>query len=150
MSEINTTPLADVMLVLLIIFIITAPLLTHAVKVDLPRASTQASPDKPETITLSVDGEGAMFWNTEPVEEASLAAKPDCRKSCRGKALTSGQAVLRRVAEAIAAATMKTMNHTRAHSAMDRPRNVHVTLAQSPSPLNTLGSTAESGKDSSI
>jgi biopolymer transport protein ExbD len=75
MSEINTTPLVDVMLVLLIIFIITAPLLTHAVKVDLPHASTQASPDKPETITLSVDGEGAMYWNAEPVEETILAAK---------------------------------------------------------------------------
>ena len=75
MSEINTTPLVDVMLVLLIIFIITAPLLTHAVKVDLPHASTQASPEKPETITLSVNGEGAMYWNADPVAEADLAVR---------------------------------------------------------------------------
>ena len=75
MSEINTTPLVDVMLVLLIIFIITAPLLTHAVKVELPHASTQASPEKPETITLSVNGEGAMYWNADLVTEADLGAR---------------------------------------------------------------------------
>ena len=75
MSEINVTPMVDVMLVLLIIFIITAPLLTHAVKVELPHASTQASPEKPETITLSVNGEGAMYWNADLVTEADLGAR---------------------------------------------------------------------------
>ena len=55
MSEINTTPLVDVMLVLLVIFIITAPLLTHAVKIDLPQASSQPLPEKPEAATRSID-----------------------------------------------------------------------------------------------
>lgn len=63
MSEINTTPLVDVMLVLLVIFIITAPLLTHAVKIDLPQASSQPLPEKPEVISVSIDGAGKMYWN---------------------------------------------------------------------------------------
>jgi len=71
MSEINTTPLVDVMLVLLVIFIITAPLLTHAIKLDLPNAQAPAGAEKPETITLSIDASGALFWNDEPLTEAS-------------------------------------------------------------------------------
>jgi biopolymer transport protein ExbD len=67
MAEINTTPLVDVMLVLLIIFIITAPLLTHAVKVNLPQAASRAAPEEPETITVSVDGDGQVYWNTERI-----------------------------------------------------------------------------------
>ena len=63
MSEINTTPLVDVMLVLLVIFIITAPLLTHAVRIDLPQATSQPLQEKPETIDLAVDAEGKLFWN---------------------------------------------------------------------------------------
>jgi biopolymer transport protein ExbD len=55
MSEINTTPLVDVMLVLLVIFIITAPLLTHAVKIDLPKASSQLLIEKPEVISISIN-----------------------------------------------------------------------------------------------
>ena len=69
MSEINTTPLVDVMLVLLVIFIITAPLLTHTVKLDLPTAQSPASPQKPETVTLSIDAAGALYWNDERVED---------------------------------------------------------------------------------
>jgi biopolymer transport protein ExbD len=67
MAEINTTPLVDVMLVLLVVFIITAPLLTHAIRLDLPNAQAPASAEKPETITLSIDPSGALFWNNEPV-----------------------------------------------------------------------------------
>ncbi|MCO5106490.1 MAG: biopolymer transporter ExbD [Burkholderiaceae bacterium] len=67
MAEINTTPLVDVMLVLLVIFIITAPLLTHAIRLDLPTAQAPASAEKPETITLSIDPSGAIYWNNEPV-----------------------------------------------------------------------------------
>jgi len=67
MAEINTTPLVDVMLVLLVIFIITAPLLTHAIRLDLPNAQAPVSAEKPETITLSIDPAGALFWNDEPV-----------------------------------------------------------------------------------
>ena len=75
MSEINTTPMVDVMLVLLVIFIITAPLLTHAVKIDLPQASSQPNPEKPDTITLLINAEGKLFWNDAPFEEAELASR---------------------------------------------------------------------------
>lgn len=67
MAEINTTPLVDVMLVLLVIFIITAPLLTHAVKIDLPQASSQPLPEKPEVISIAIDGTGKMYWNDSPL-----------------------------------------------------------------------------------
>lgn len=75
MSEINTTPLVDVMLVLLVIFIITAPLLTHAVKIDLPQASSQPAPEKPEIISISIDRAGNMFWNDRPLQNDELAHK---------------------------------------------------------------------------
>ena len=67
MSDINTTPLVDVMLVLLVIFIITAPLLTHSIKLDLPSAQAPVSAETPQTIAVSIDGAGAIFWNDEPV-----------------------------------------------------------------------------------
>ena len=72
MSEINVTPMVDVMLVLLVIFIITAPLLTHAVKIDLPNAKSAPAPEKPETIALSIDGAGKLFWNDAPIDAAEL------------------------------------------------------------------------------
>lgn len=72
MSEINTTPLVDVMLVLLVIFIITAPLLTHAVKIDLPQATSQPLEEKPEVIDLAVDADGKMFWNDTEIDQATL------------------------------------------------------------------------------
>lgn len=75
MSEINTTPLVDVMLVLLVIFIITAPLLTHAVKIDLPQATSQPLPEKPEVISLSIDAEGKTYWNDVAFTPAELKAK---------------------------------------------------------------------------
>ena len=71
MSEINMTPLVDVMLVLLIIFIIAIPVLTNAVKLDLPRAA--ASPDdRPERVTLSVTVDGVVHWNDIAVDENEL------------------------------------------------------------------------------
>ena len=75
MSEINTTPLVDVMLVLLVIFIITAPLLTHAVKIDLPQATSKPLEEKPEVIDLAVDAEGKVFWNDSEIQVADLAAR---------------------------------------------------------------------------
>ena len=75
MSEINTTPLVDVMLVLLVIFIITAPLLTHAVKIDLPQATSQPLPDKPEVISLAIDGAGKTYWNDMPLAPSELKQK---------------------------------------------------------------------------
>ena len=73
MADINITPMVDVMLVLLVIFIITAPLFTHAIKVDLPSAQSAPAPEKPETISLSIDRSGKMFWNNDPVTESELA-----------------------------------------------------------------------------
>lgn len=75
MSEINTTPLVDVMLVLLVIFIITAPLLSHAVKIDLPQATSQPLEEKPEVVDLAVDAEGKVFWNDTEVQVADLPAR---------------------------------------------------------------------------
>jgi biopolymer transport protein ExbD len=75
MSEINMVPLIDVMLVLLIVFMITAPLLTHAVKIDLPTAASQTSNEKPETVTLAVDATGTLFWNDQRIADDELAAR---------------------------------------------------------------------------
>ena len=74
MSEINTTPLVDVMLVLLIIFLITVPVITQSVKVDLPKAANIPTQTKPENINIAVDAEGNVFWNTGlvPTQEALL------------------------------------------------------------------------------
>jgi biopolymer transport protein ExbD len=75
MSDINMTPLIDVMLVLLVIFIITAPLLTRAVKLDLPRAAATAAPDTAQTIVLSIDAKGQLFWDREPISETGLRSR---------------------------------------------------------------------------
>lgn len=75
MADINVTPMVDVMLVLLVIFIITAPLFTHAIKLDLPSAQSAPAPDKPETISLSINGAGAIFWNDAAIEQKELDAK---------------------------------------------------------------------------
>jgi len=74
MNEINMTPLVDVMLVLLIIFIITIPVMKHAVPVDLPQASSQREQVKPQTISLSVDAKGVYFWNETRIDDATLPA----------------------------------------------------------------------------
>jgi biopolymer transport protein ExbD len=74
-AEINMIPLIDVMLVLLVIFIITAPMMTHAVKVDLPAATSQPNEVKPETINLSIRADGSVFWNADPVDAAAWQAR---------------------------------------------------------------------------
>jgi len=63
MSEINTTPLVDVMLVLLIIFLITIPVITKSVKVDFPKAANIPTETKPENIVISIDKDGNIYWN---------------------------------------------------------------------------------------
>lgn len=75
MSEINTTPLVDVMLVLLVVFLITAPVLQQAVTIDLPKASAAALADKPQVIRLALDGTGRLFWNGQPLARPALAAR---------------------------------------------------------------------------
>ncbi|WP_151636402.1 ExbD/TolR family protein [Noviherbaspirillum aerium] len=72
MSEINMTPLVDVMLVLLIIFIITVPVINHAVKLDLPRAESQPNDVKPAHIDVAIDANGVVSWNGAAVDEQSL------------------------------------------------------------------------------
>lgn len=91
MMEINTTPLIDVMLVLLIMFIITIPIMTHAVKLDMPRPTvTPPPPTEPEVINLEIDFDGTIYWNTNEVKgfaqleryfstEASKVPQPELR-----------------------------------------------------------------------
>jgi biopolymer transport protein ExbD len=75
MAEINTTPLVDVMLVLLIIFMVTAPLLTHSLHIDLPRASSTPSVQKPDNVSLSIDDGGVVRWNGEAVDDGAFAER---------------------------------------------------------------------------
>ena len=70
MAEINMVPLIDVMLVLLVIFIVTAPLLTHAVKVDLPKATSTPNQTKPDNIQFAINAQGQYFWNGEAVDKS--------------------------------------------------------------------------------
>ena len=72
MADMNVVPLVDVMLVLLVIFIVTAPLLTHAVKIDLPKASSSANITKPEHIEFGIRESGELFWNGEAVTLETL------------------------------------------------------------------------------
>ena len=75
LSEINMVPLIDVMLVLLVIFIVTAPLLTHAVKVDLPKASSAPNLTRPENVQLAIDAAGRVLWNGEEVDASALSGR---------------------------------------------------------------------------
>jgi biopolymer transport protein ExbD len=75
MAEINVVPLVDVMLVLLVIFIITAPLLTNAVKIDLPKASSNPNITKPDHIEFGIREDGSLYWAGEKIEASSLASR---------------------------------------------------------------------------
>ena len=75
MADMNVVPLVDVMLVLLVIFIVTAPLLTHAVKIDLPKASSNVNITKPEHIEFGIRENGDMFWNGEQITSAQLSER---------------------------------------------------------------------------
>ncbi|WP_292931505.1 biopolymer transporter ExbD [Noviherbaspirillum sp.] len=73
--EINTTPLVDVMLVLLIIFIITIPVMNHSVKIDLPRVVNQPDEAKPDNINLAIDADGKVYWNADVVDAGQLKTR---------------------------------------------------------------------------
>jgi biopolymer transport protein ExbD len=75
MAEINVTPLVDVMLVLLVIFIITAPLLAYAIRLDLPDVKAPPVASRSEAIKLSIDADGRVFWNADLVDARDLAAR---------------------------------------------------------------------------
>ena len=85
MSDINVTPMVDVMLVLLVIFIITAPMFTHAVKLDLPRAQAAAVQQAQGSVSIAIDAGGAIYWDQEQVDASALAAR------LKGAALASPQ-----------------------------------------------------------
>ena len=94
MSEINVTPLVDVMMVLLVIFIITAPLLASSIKLDLPKTDAAKSSDAPKFVTVVVDKSAQVFLNDKPVElpalaeslQASAKANPDTEVQLRADA----------------------------------------------------------------
>ena len=108
MNEINMTPLVDVMLVLLIIFMITVPVMKHAVDIDLPRASNQPQDVKPETVRLSIDAAGQYYWNEAKLSDddllrqmqAAAAKNPQPELQIRGDRAVRYE----RVAQAMAAA----------------------------------------------
>ena len=114
-SEINMVPLIDVMLVLLVIFIVTAPLLTHSVKIDLPSAASAPNETKPEHVSLSIDANGALFWNSERIERAEVKqrliemgrTKPDAELHLRADKATQYQALADVMADAAAAGVKK-------------------------------------------
>ena len=72
MAEINMIPLVDVMLVLLIIFMITAPLIAHKIKIDLPQASTVLLEEKPDTLVIAIMGDGRTFLNDVEVDRTAM------------------------------------------------------------------------------
>ncbi|CAD6546990.1 Biopolymer transport protein ExbD [Paraburkholderia hiiakae] len=75
MNEINMTPLVDVMLVLLIVFMVTIPVIRHAVKIDLPHASSQKEDAKPAQINISIEADGTVLWDGTQVDDAALNQK---------------------------------------------------------------------------
>ena len=109
MAEINMVPLIDVMLVLLVIFIVTAPMLTQAVKLELPKATSQVNEIKAEKIDFSIDAAGILYWGTEVVtrEEAARRFEIEGRKQPQPEVhLRADQAVAYRfVAQTVADAS---------------------------------------------
>jgi biopolymer transport protein ExbD len=110
MNEINMTPLVDVMLVLLIIFMITIPVMKHSVEIDLPRASNQPQDIKPQTVRLSVDGQGQYWWNESAIgdEELQRRLKVEAARDPQPDLHIRGDKEVRyeRVAQAMAAAQL--------------------------------------------
>jgi biopolymer transport protein ExbD len=81
MAEINTTPLVDVMLVLLVIFIITAPLFHQAVPIDLPKVDATRLEDKPHVVQVAIDEAGTIFWDGEAIHRDSLPSRLEAVRS---------------------------------------------------------------------
>ncbi len=108
MNEINMTPLVDVMLVLLIVFIITVPVMKHAVNVDLPRVSNEPEVVKPQNISLSIDAQGQYFWGKDAISDEELLTRlqAEAAKDVQPDLHISGDKEVRyeRVAKAMAAA----------------------------------------------
>ena len=115
MSEINMTPLVDVMLVLLIIFILTVPVLTHAVKVDLPQAENTPNEIKPKSIALTVTADAAIHWNEDVITleeldkrlESAAAQEPQPEIHLRGDKTVDYEHVIKVMAAAQRAGLQK-------------------------------------------
>jgi biopolymer transport protein ExbD len=75
MAEINVTPMVDVMLVLLVIFILSAPLFTHSLQLDLPTAKSAPAPEKPQTVSIAIDAAGKLYWQDQAVTLAELTSR---------------------------------------------------------------------------
>ena len=108
MSEINVVPLIDVMVVLLVIFIVTAPLLTHSVRLDLPKAANLPTDTRPAHVQLAIDARGAVHWNGEAVDRAewrrrmasAVRADPRTELHLRADRSTAYQAIAEVLADA--------------------------------------------------
>ena len=116
MAEINDTPMVDVMLVLLIIFMITAPLMSHKIRIDLPQANPNVQDvNPPDPIDLAIRENGDLSWNDEPVTEAILQAQlrvaaqknPQPELQIRADKLTEWQKIASVMAEAKSAGMVK-------------------------------------------
>ena len=115
MSEINMTPLVDVMLVLLIIFIMTVPVLTHSVKIDLPRADNAPNEIKPETVDLSVTADASIHWNENVITfdeleqrlQAAATQQPQPELHLRGDKTVAYEHVIKVMAAAQRAGVSK-------------------------------------------
>lgn len=115
MAEINMVPLIDVMLVLLVIFIVTAPLLTHAVKIDLPKAASSPNQTKPDSIQLAIDADASLFWNGEAIDRPEMVRRlaaagkvnPQPELHLRAEKTTQYQAVADIMSEAAKAGLVK-------------------------------------------
>lgn len=75
MADINVIPLVDIMLVLLVIFIVTAPLLTHSVKIDLPKAASAPDQSREPAIQFAIDGGGQLYWNSEKITREQMVQR---------------------------------------------------------------------------
>ena len=106
MAEINMVPLIDVMLVLLVIFMVTAPLLTHAVKIDLPKASSQPNLTRPDHASVAIDRAGHVYWNGEVLDRSGWRSRMDASAQQRPQPelhiRADGSVAYRRVAEVLA------------------------------------------------
>ncbi|MNK53165.1 Biopolymer transport protein ExbD [compost metagenome] len=115
LSEINMTPLVDVMLVLLIIFIVTMPVLTQSVQLDLPRAQSQPTLSKPESVTIAITADGKLHWNGAPLDPETLesrlktaaAQEPQPEVSIRGDRKVTYEHVITTMAAAQRAGILK-------------------------------------------
>lgn len=115
MAEINVIPLVDIMLVLLVIFIITAPVITHSVKVDLPRVSHERNEVPPQAVTLSLDADGTLYWDQESLAaellvdrlERAVAQHPELELHLRADQHTPYERLARVLTQARAAGVLR-------------------------------------------